>query len=145
MYKKIVLAYDGSDCGQQALLDCKELAQWSHATLSLVAVMPLTTGFVAMEGSIYDPEAEQRERARFQEVLADGLGRLAKAGYKANGELLVGDTVEEITTYARNANADLIVVGHKHLNSWAARWWRGSVSSALIEHSPCSVLCVITL
>jgi SAM-dependent methyltransferase len=35
------------------------------------------------------------------------------------------------------------VVGHKHLDSWAARWWRGSISGALIEHAPCSVLVVI--
>jgi nucleotide-binding universal stress UspA family protein len=145
MYKNIVLAYDGSDSGQKALLDCNELAQWSHATLSLVAVMPSTMGFVAMEGSIYDPEVEQRERSRFQAILADGLRRLADTGFTANGELLVGDSVEEITNYARKISADLIVVGHKHLDSWAARWWRGSISSALIEHAPCSVLCVITL
>jgi len=145
MYKNIVLAYDGSDSGQRALLDCNELAQWSHATLSLVAVMPSTMGFVAMEGSIYDPEVEQRERSRFQAILADGLRRLADTGFTANGELLVGDSVEEITNYARKISADLIVVGHKHLDSWAARWWRGSISSALIEHAPCSVLCVITL
>lgn len=145
MYKNIVLAYDGSDSGQKALLDCNELAQWSHASLSLVAVMPANMGFVAMEGSIYDPEVEQRERARFQAILADGLRRLADAGFTARGELLMGESVEEITHYARNTNADLIVVGHKHLDSWAARWWRGSISGALIEHAPCSVLCVITL
>lgn len=145
MYKNIVLAYDGSDSGQKALLDCNELAQWSQATLSLVAVMPSTMGFVAMEGSIYDPEVEQRERSRFQAILADGLRRLADTGFTASGELLVGDSVEEITGYAGKINADLIVVGHKHLDSWAARWWRGSISSALIEHAPCSVLCVITL
>ena len=45
---------------------------------------------------------------------------------------------------ARKINAELIVVGHKHLDSWAARWWRGSISGALIEHAPCSVLAVIT-
>jgi nucleotide-binding universal stress UspA family protein len=56
----------------------------------------------------------------------------------------VGETVDEITQYARKMEADLVVVGHKHLDSWAARWWRGSVSSSLIEHSPCSVLVVIT-
>ncbi|MDE2159528.1 MAG: universal stress protein, partial [Burkholderiales bacterium] len=40
--------------------------------------------------------------------------------------------------------ADLIVVGHKHLDGWAARWWRASSSPALIEHAPCSVLVAIS-
>jgi nucleotide-binding universal stress UspA family protein len=45
---------------------------------------------------------------------------------------------------AKSVNADLIVLGHKHLDSWAARWWRGaSVSQSLIEIAPCSVLIVI--
>ncbi len=145
MYKNIVLAYDGSDSGQKALLDCCDLAQWSHAALSLVAVMPSAMGIVAMEGSIYDPEVEEREHNRFLAILGDGLRRLADAGYAARGELLVGESVEEITNYAVKNNADLIVVGHKHLDGWAARWWRGSISSALIEHAHCSVLCVITL
>lgn len=144
MYNNIVIAYDGSECGQKALLDCKDLAQWSHAKLSLVAVMPSSAGYVAMEGAIYDPESETREVAKFEAVLADGLRRLAEAGYSASGELLKGDSVQEITRYASEAGADLIVVGHKHLDSWAARWWRGSISGALIEHAPCSVLCVIT-
>lgn len=144
MYQNIVLAYDGSDAGQKALLDCKDVAQWSHATLWLVAVMPSTLNFTALEGSIYDPELEARENARFQGILADGLRRLATAGYAAHGELLVGESVQEITQYAKKVNADLIVVGHKHLDSWAARWWRGSVSGALVEHAPCSVLCAIT-
>ena len=41
MYKKILLAYDGSESGQNALLDCHEIAQWSQAELTLIAVMPL--------------------------------------------------------------------------------------------------------
>ena len=68
---------------------------------------------------------------------------LAKAG-RGGFSVLVGDTVDEITKHARKISADLIVVGHRHLDSWAARWWRGSISGALIEHSPCSVLVVIT-
>ena len=42
-----------------------------------------------------------------------------------------------------DGTADLIVVGHKHLEGWAARWWQGAISGALIEHAPCSVLVVI--
>jgi len=44
----------------------------------------------------------------------------------------------------RPVQADLIVVGHRHLEGWAARGMAGSVSKALIEQSPCNVLVVIT-
>lgn len=144
MYKRILLAYDGSPSGQKALLDCQDLAQWSQAELSLVAVLPLNIGLVAMEGGIYDSSMMAREKQSMQAVLDEGLQRLRDAGHQATGTLLTGDTVDEITDYAKKINADLIVVGHKHLNGWAARWWRGSVSEALIAHAPCSVLVAIT-
>jgi nucleotide-binding universal stress UspA family protein len=144
MYKRILLAYDGSDAGQKALLDCQELALWSKSEVFLVAVMPSAMSFVGLEGGVYDVELEERERAKYQSILQDGLRRLEQAGYAARGEVVTGEAVDEITKYARKVEASLIVVGHKHLDSWAARWWRGSISGALIEHAPCSVLCVIT-
>ena len=72
-----------------------------------------------------------------------GLRRLAECGFSARGEVVTGEAIDEIVKYARRIETDLIVVGHKHLDSWAARWWRGSVSGALIEHAHCSVLVVI--
>lgn len=144
MYKRILLAYDGSDAGQRALLECKEVAQWSSSETHLIAVMPSAMSFVGLEGGVYDVELEQRERRKYEGVLQDGLRRMEEAGWRARGEVVTGEAIDEITKYARRIEADLIVVGHKHLNSWAARWWRGSISSALIEHAPCSVLVVIT-
>lgn len=143
MYKKILLAYDGSDAGQKALLDCRDLAQWSQSEVFLIAVMPSAMSFVGLEGGVYDVELEEREKRKYQAVLEDGLRRLSEAGYTAQGEVVVGEAVDEITRYAKKIGADLIVVGHKHLESWAARWWRGSISGALIEHAPCSVLVTI--
>ena len=144
MYKRILLAYDGSDAGQKALLDCQDLAQWSGSELSLIAVMPSAMSFVGLEGGVYDIELEEREKKKYRAVLDEGLRRLSEAGYSAKGELVAGEAIDEITRYARKMEADLIVVGHKHLDSWAARWWRGSISGALIEHSPCSVLVAIS-
>ncbi|MFC5522016.1 universal stress protein [Polaromonas jejuensis] len=143
MYKRILLAYDGSDSGQKALLDCQDLAQWSQSELFLVAVMPLSMSLVGLEGGVYSREVEESEKKKYQAVLDDGLRRLSRSGHKASGEVMVGETVDEITRYAKQIDANLIVVGHKHLDSWAARWWRGSISGALIEHAPCSVLVVI--
>jgi nucleotide-binding universal stress UspA family protein len=144
MYKRVLLAYDGSEEGQKALLDGLDIAQWSNAELHLVAVMPPAAPLVAIEGAFYDPQMEADERKRYEEILADGLRRLKEAGYPALGKVLVGDQVEMITQYAREIGADLIVVGHKHLEGWAARWWRGSRSPALIERAHCNVLVVIT-
>ena len=144
MYKRILLAYDGSESGQKALLDCRDIVQWTGATLTLVAVMPHHIDFIGAEGGFYDPKLTEREKQNYQAILQQGLSDLSAAGYSANGEVLVGDTISEITGYARKIQADLIVVGHKHLDGWAARWWRGSSSGALIEHAHCSVLVAIT-
>jgi nucleotide-binding universal stress UspA family protein len=144
MYKRILLGYDGSESGQQALLDSREIAQWSQAELVLVAVMlpPMTA--LGPEGGLYDEALEQAERSRYQAILDAGVQRLAQGGLQARGEVVSGDPVQELAKAAGRLQADLIVVGHKHLDGWAARWWRGSVSKSLIEHAPCSVLVVIT-
>lgn len=142
MYKRILIAYDGSEAGQKALLDCLELAQWGKSELVLVAVRPPAV-FIGGEAGVYDYGREQEDDERYRRILADGLRQLSATGYKASGEVVVGDAVDEIVDYATKVEADLIVVGHKHLEGWAARWWRGSLSKALIEHSPCSVLVVI--
>lgn len=144
MYKRILLAYDGSESGQKALLDCSEIAQWSGASLTLIAVTPLQRQVVAAEGVIYEQSVADQERERYRGILNDGLRRLIESGREASGEVLYGETVDEIIRYAKQIEADLIVVGHKHLDSWAVRWWRGSVSKSLIAHAPCSVLVVIT-
>jgi nucleotide-binding universal stress UspA family protein len=144
MYQRILLAYDGSESGQKALLGCQEIAQWSHAEMYLIAVMPSPAVYIAVDGGFYDSGRDEEDKQRFRAILDDGLRRLKDAGHTANGEMLVGDAVQEITEYAKKINADLIVVGHKHLKGWAARWWRGSTSASLIEASHCNVLVVIT-
>lgn len=145
MYKTIVLAYDGSESGQRALLDCQEIGQWSRARLHLVAVMVPQMASVAVDAWAFSPTVESDERAHYQSVLDDGLQRLRAAGLEAQGEVTVGNAVDEIASVAKTVRADLIVLGHKHRESWAARWWRGaSVSQSLIEIAPCNVLIVIT-
>jgi nucleotide-binding universal stress UspA family protein len=144
MYKRILLAYDGSEPGQKALLDARDMGSWGQPELHLVAVMPPPAAFIGGEGGIYDPEREKEEEQRYKAILEDGLRRLSESGHAVRGQVLVGDAVDEIARHAREIGADLIVVGHKHMNSWAARWWRGSLSKSLIENAPCSVLVVIT-
>ncbi len=144
MYKRILLGYDGSESGQQALLGSREIAQWSQAELVLVAVMLPPIASLGPEGGMYDEALEKSERERYRAILEAGVQRLMQSGLQARGEVVSGDPVQELAKAASRLQADLIVVGHRHLDGWAARWWRGSVSKHLIEHAPCSVLVVIT-
>src|SRR6478752_4840492 len=115
MYKKILLAYDGSETGQKALIESGALADWGRAEIVLVAVMPPPAAFIGGEGGVYDVGLEEEERREFQGILDDGVRRLAESGHKVSGELLVGEAVIEIADYARKIGADLIVLGHRHL------------------------------
>lgn len=140
MYKKILLAYNGSSAGQKALLDSGELAAWGSAQLHLVAVMPLNLNAVVAEGIVYSVQEEAMQRQAYQRILDEGLQTLSTHGYQATGELLSGDAISEVCACARRIQADLIVVGHKHKAGWVGRWWSGSISKSLIEEAPCSVL-----
>jgi nucleotide-binding universal stress UspA family protein len=145
MYKRIVLAYDGSEAGQQALLECSEIARWRQSELHLVAVMPPPALSLAVDGVMLAPPDPADIEREYTRTLSAGITRLASLGYSAHGEVLVGEPVIEIANHARKVAADLIVVGHKQRKGWAARWWHGFTSGSLIEHAPCSVLVVITV
>ena len=138
MYKRIVLAYNGSEPGQRALLECRELAQWNQASLFLVAARPATVPVLAVDGAYIDQWRDEDFGRECANTLADGISRLSDLGHAASGEVVIGEPVEAIVGYARKVRADLIVVGHRHREGWASRWWRGSPSAWLSDHAPCS-------
>jgi nucleotide-binding universal stress UspA family protein len=139
MYKRILLAYDGSDEGHKALFECGELAVLLNAKVDLLAVIPSYAGIMVAEGMIIEDNYDQ-ERQRYQAVLEEGLSSLRSRGYSVEGQVAHGEPVDEICARARELKADLICVGHRHANTWAQRWWRGSLGKNLIDHAPCSVL-----
>lgn len=143
MYQKIVLAYDGSQAGQQALINSKEISQWEKSELHLLAVVPYDLVALGPESAYYSEEQQQHEEQKYKAVLQAGLAQLSATGVQAHAELRKGDPVDQIIQYAEQIQADLIILGHKHRSNWLERWWRGSISKALIELSPCSVLVTI--
>ena len=143
MYQNIVLAYDGSLASQEALLNCKELSQWHKSNVHLLAVVPYDLVAIGPESAYYNEEHNKVAHDRYVKVLNDGISQLSKTGINAQGELRRGDPVDQIVQYATEISAELIILGHKHRDSWIERWWRGSISKVLIEESPCSVLVVI--
>ena len=144
MYRNILLAYDGSESGQRALLESQDIAQWSQARLTLVAVVPvdadtLGLGYEYLPAFVIVPE----QKKKYQRLLDDGVSHLTSKGFRATGSLLSGDVVSEIANHAKTIKADLIVVGHRQEKSWVQRWWSNSTAKSLVEVAPCSVLMVV--
>ena len=138
-YQKILLAYNGSQEGKRALLECAEFAEFHNAETHLLAVASMPPSLFLTEGFVPE-ELLEDEKKRTQVVLEEGIKSLTDKGFKATGHLAVGEPVEEICRLAKDLGADLVVVGHNQNTSFAARWWKGSVGASLLDYAPCSVL-----
>jgi nucleotide-binding universal stress UspA family protein len=143
MYKHIILAYDGSDTGQKALLELKELAHWGQPRLTLVAVAPNPMDVGSMEMGYYTSADHGPLEETLKAQLSQGVQTLQAMGFSVQGEVLKGEVIRELSEFASRAGADLIVVGHKHEPNLLRRWWSGSTAKSLVEESPCNVLIVV--
>lgn len=142
MYSKVLLAYDGSESGRQALLECAEINDLLRAEIHLLAVAPIAATLFVAEGFVADVPQEE-ENARFADVLKEGLEQLKARGVNAEGHLVTGDAVREINRLALELKCDLIVVGHTRHASRLERWWKGSVGASLVDEAPCSILVAV--
>jgi nucleotide-binding universal stress UspA family protein len=137
MYKKVLLAYDGSIEGRLALREGAKLAQLCHADVFLLAVVELSSGSVAMEGGFVLPVEDQI--SSYKKILAEGVERLKAMGFSPTARLGTGDAGQVITQVAHEIEANLVVVGHRQQGP-LARWLFGSTDNYLINHLRCSVL-----
>jgi nucleotide-binding universal stress UspA family protein len=142
-YRKILLAYNGSQEGRRALFECADLASFLQAETHLLAVASMPPSLFLTEGFVPE-ELLEEEKKRTQTVLDEGIRTLRDRGYKATGHLAVGEPVEEICRLAKSLRTDLIVVGHNQNTSFAARWWKGSVGASLLDYAPCSILIALS-
>jgi nucleotide-binding universal stress UspA family protein len=139
MYRRIVLAYDGSLDGQEALRQAMDLARLCDAEVSLLAVVdPSKDLFTSEAASIAIAQEEQS----ISTILQAGLAQLKRRRLKAQAEIKFGNPAKEISKFACEFRADLIVVGHREQNPWM-RWWNGSVGASVLIHAPCSLLVAV--
>jgi nucleotide-binding universal stress UspA family protein len=67
------------------------------------------------------------------------MARLRALGMDPQGKVVTGEPAAEIAGYAREVNADLVVVGHRK-KGLLERWWSGQTGAYLSDHLTCSLL-----
>ena len=142
MYRTILLAYDGSQHGREALDQGAELTSLCQARVYLLAVVAHELG-VALAEAAAPSDLPEREYQEVRRVLTAGAEELRRVGLSVETRLCAGNPAEVIGRMAREIGADLVVVGHRE-QSALARWWGGSVGASLLAHAPCSVLVAVS-
>jgi nucleotide-binding universal stress UspA family protein len=137
MYKKVLLAYDGSIEGRRALREGAKLAQFCGAEVFLLAVVETASSLAPLEGGVMISMDDQY--VTYEAILAEGVERLRSMGFTPTARLGMGAPGPEIVGVAEEIDANLVVVGHRPKGP-LARWLFGNVGTYLVRHLRCSVL-----
>lgn len=132
MYRRVLLAFDGSIEGRTALREGAIIARTYGAQTFLLAIAP-TPATILSGGQVFAPSDE------YSAVLAEGLQRARDIGVSAMGELTYGNPADMIPAYAKSFDADLVVIGHAKQSFWTDLL-APSDTRRLVDRLSCSLL-----
>lgn len=138
MYRKILLAYNGSAHSAAALRQAADIARAFNAELHILGIV-VTTGGLAMAQAAGPTDVIEMEGARIRQALETAARNLRDQGVNVSACIRQGDPAIEIVGYARKIQADLAVLGHTD-KGIITRWFQGSIGAKLLSNLPCSLL-----
>ena len=147
MYRRILVAVDGSATSNKALGSALEMASYSGGR-SVIRLIHVLDELVYLPG--LDPHAGQfgsaisAMRDAGKKVLADALAIVQSAGVAVDTVLvdrLGAHLAETVAAQATEWNANLVVVG-THGRRGVGRMLMGSGAEQIIRLAPCPVLVV---
>jgi len=139
MFRKILVAHDGSDGAQKAMAAAIDLASHYGAELSLISVIEELPKYAATLDEVQEVQAEAIRH--YEAIQREASRQAAQRGVKAYDQILPGHEVQTIVEYAEQGGFDLLVVGRQ---GHSARWLKhlGSTSSQITFRAPCTVMVV---
>jgi nucleotide-binding universal stress UspA family protein len=137
VYKKILVAFDGSGGSRKALKRAIKLAYCFEAELHCISVEVDLPQYVATVGEF---EEVKRQKDAYFEQLDKEATELAKAeGVTLTPHVLAGHAVDSIVDFCKEGGFDLLITGYTGHGRVYERIW-GGVSRNLARFSPCAVL-----
>jgi nucleotide-binding universal stress UspA family protein len=139
MFRRLLVAYDGSAGAKRALETAVELARRDEAALFALAISPHLPRGAATIGEV----EEERIHGELENtwLLAEASEVGARSGVLIETELRLGHPAQQIVQAAQEHHVDLIVVGHSgHSGVWGV--FLGTTAEKVSRHAPCSVLIV---
>jgi nucleotide-binding universal stress UspA family protein len=138
--QRILVAHDFSDTAQRALELALAMAEKLGASLTVVHAYEVPTYGLPEGPTMTSEMMAQIERAA-RTALDGVVDRARRPGARIEGVLRHGPAWSEIDAAAKDAGADLIVIG-THGRRGLARALLGSVAEKVVRTAPCPVLTV---
>ncbi|MBI3091415.1 MAG: universal stress protein [Candidatus Tectomicrobia bacterium] len=134
MFKRILVALDGSPLAEQILPHVKELAVQSKATIFLLRVA-LAHTFPGVDPT----EHQVKVVAEAEEYIERLRQQMAGEGLKVQAAVRYGHDAEEILDHSEMNEIDLVAMS-THGRSGVRRWVLGSVAEKVLRHSKVPIL-----
>lgn len=139
MFKRILIANDGSDSARKALKVAIDIARRYGAEIHSISVEEGLPHYAATIGEVDEYRKEANEYFKKVADEAKEMGR--QEGVELHTHVTVGHEVESIVTYAKKGGFDLLVIGFMGHSKVFGRVW-GSTSQNITKLSPCTVVVV---
>lgn len=137
MFKRIIVALDGSKDSLRALAYARKLAEKHGSKLILLHAYRATSDL--REAEVYGQIVAKRKQGG-EAILEEAHRRLGpETSFVLETELLEGPAADAIVKVAETQNTDLIVMGTRGMGTFKGLLF-GSVSTKVTQHAPCSVL-----
>jgi len=145
LFKKILVALDGSRAANNALKFAIGLADMTSAEVELLTVVPpvfLPSHSLHVLRSEAVAECAKVLESSFRGVLSKAHEEVKKRkpGLRVSTRFEKGEPARKIVETAERGNFDLIVMGSRGLGGRVSTL--GSVSSRVVDRSPCPVVIV---
>jgi nucleotide-binding universal stress UspA family protein len=135
MFKRILLATDGSPVVERQILYAEHLARVEPAEIIVLHAYAPPEHYANYAG--YEQLLEQY-RVVAQVVVDEAVNELQDDGVAARGEVRLGPAAEAILDAVADDNIDLVVLGRRGGGGLQAIL--GSVSAQVLRHAHCPVL-----
>ncbi|OHE58136.1 MAG: hypothetical protein A2Z47_08215 [Thermodesulfovibrio sp. RBG_19FT_COMBO_42_12] len=139
MFKKILIANDGSEGAKQALKIAIDLAKKYNAELHSISVEEGVPHYAATIGEV--EEFKKEANGYFERINSEAVEIAQKDGIKLHTKVQAGHEVETIVRHAKEGKFDLLVIGFMGHSKIFGRIW-GSTSQNITKLSPCTVVVV---
>lgn len=139
MFRKILVAYDGSEGAKRALRAGIELARTMGARVTALSVREHLPYFATSVDEV--DEAREQIEAFFSRITDEAHHVAAAAGIEVETVVRPGHEVETIVAYAKEERSDLLIVGFTGHGNVFGRIMGGTAQN-LARLAPCPVLIV---